>query len=206
MYINYSIRPNILFYCVTGKICIPESETQAEMYEHAIDKLSKAGFYRYEVSNFSKQKNSESTHNKSYWQGSQYLAAGPGAHSRVVPLSKACIREERRNVADPLNWLKQVNEKGNGIRQVVHQDILKVLSEYIVTGLRTSEGVISDIWNIFYSEKTLFRTFNGKIDELIDADLLCLSEKRLKATEKGLNVIDSILPELLIILTKAIER
>lgn len=37
------------------------------------------------MSNFACSQNTESIHNKGYWQGQQYIGVGPGAHSRVVP-------------------------------------------------------------------------------------------------------------------------
>lgn len=52
------------------------------MYLGGVKTLSKAGFERYEVSNFAKP-GKESIHNKNYWNGGSYLGLGPGAHSFV---------------------------------------------------------------------------------------------------------------------------
>lgn len=52
------------------------------MYLGGVDALLKAGFERYEVSNFAKP-GKESIHNKNYWSGGSYLGLGPGAHSFV---------------------------------------------------------------------------------------------------------------------------
>lgn len=52
------------------------------MYLGGVELLSKAGFDRYEVSNFAKPEK-QSLHNKNYWNGGSYLGFGPGAHSFV---------------------------------------------------------------------------------------------------------------------------
>jgi oxygen-independent coproporphyrinogen-3 oxidase len=42
--------------------------------------LEQAGYHRYEVSNFCRDGRT-SRHNQGYWNGAEYLAFGPGAHS-----------------------------------------------------------------------------------------------------------------------------
>lgn len=73
------------------------------MYLTALELLEQSYFERYEVSNFAKNVSAQSSHNKSYWDGTQYLGIGPGAHSRFFPLDSN-IRESRVQCLDPKSW------------------------------------------------------------------------------------------------------
>lgn len=167
------------------------------------------------MSNFAHHSEAESVHNKGYWQGGQYLGAGPGAHSRVVPKCptnkqepgedkshintggpEEVIREARMNAADPANWLGEIQMKGNGTRKIESQTRLEVAAEYLASGLRTREGVTEGQWVVFMPHTTLAEVFEGEVGWLEDAGLICLSSEGLRATEKGLGVLDAFLPYL----------
>ena len=62
-----------------GTVHEANEENDAEMYEYAINRLAKAGYTQYEVSNFA-QSGRECLHNCTYWSGDDYLAFGPSAH------------------------------------------------------------------------------------------------------------------------------
>lgn len=225
---------------------MPCGDQLADFYEQAVQVLEERGLSRYEVSNFaSSSHTAQSIHNKGYWQASQYLGVGPGAHTRIVPseitqaqvlgnsndfsererpsqgYGSGCkddyikglpeamvrggadghlmdvIREARVNAADPVSWLQEVKHKGTGVRKVEKQTRLDVASEYLASGLRTTEGVTEARWSCFVPYITLFDIFNDKAKWLQEEELLTLSTERLKASERGLNVLDSILPHLL---------
>ena len=59
---------------------LPNAEMVADMMEFAIENLPDAGFNRYEISNYAKP-GFEARHNIAYWEGSDYLGLGAGAHS-----------------------------------------------------------------------------------------------------------------------------
>lgn len=164
------------------------------------------------MSNFAHHPQTESVHNKGYWQGRQYLGAGPGAHSRVVPRfpntqepedrshinikAQEVIREARVNAADPASWLQETRTKGNGTRKKECQTRLEVAAEYLASGLRTREGVTEGQWGVFMPQTPLGEVFGGELGWLEDAGLVCLSPEGLRATEKGLGVLDAFLPDL----------
>ena len=58
---------------------IPDDDLQADMYILINEYLSKRGFKRYEISNFSKG-NYESRHNLNYWTNAEYYGFGVAAH------------------------------------------------------------------------------------------------------------------------------
>ena len=71
-----------------GEVAQPDEDLQADMYELADELLGTAGYDWYEVSNWSRESNSDfaehrSRHNLAYWQGQDWWGLGPGAHSHI---------------------------------------------------------------------------------------------------------------------------
>ena len=61
---------------------LPDEDTERNMYYLTNELLKKAGYERYEISNYSKP-GFESKHNKSYWQRKEYLGFGASAASYI---------------------------------------------------------------------------------------------------------------------------
>src|SRR5439155_1715088 len=64
----------------SGRLRAVDEDGEAAMAEAALERLAAAGYARYEVSSFARP-GFASRHNTSYWDGSDYLGLGPGAHS-----------------------------------------------------------------------------------------------------------------------------
>lgn len=222
---------------------MPDDDVMAMLYETAVSLLYKAGFRRYEVSNFARGSEAECLHNKLYWKNSQYIGVGPGAHSRMVLKKHASLKSESLklnnytgddsrttnhlelkengaykdlltmnfcraavvNAADPVSWLHEVELHGTGARNTKFQTRLDILCEYIASGLRTSGGITTDVWQIFCPWKTHVDIFQESTLWLQEKNLLEVSDKCMRATELGLNVLDYILPYLINIVEKQIK-
>ena len=61
---------------------LPDEETERRMYEITDGILRKAGYHRYEISNYAKA-GKECVHNKVYWQRGNYLGLGIGSASLI---------------------------------------------------------------------------------------------------------------------------
>ena len=61
----------------------PDEEAEVELYTLAHERLSRAGFRHYEVSNYARTDAARSQHNLVYWRGEDYYALGPGAFGTV---------------------------------------------------------------------------------------------------------------------------
>lgn len=61
---------------------VPNQDQAADFYLYATEKLQKAGFLQYEISNFAKT-GFESRHNLLYWNMENWLGLGPSAHSSL---------------------------------------------------------------------------------------------------------------------------
>ncbi|KAK4328420.1 hypothetical protein Pmani_001168 [Petrolisthes manimaculis] len=210
----------------SGEVKVPCVDQLADMYEASVQMLKDVGLGRYEVSNFASNYSTQSRHNKAYWQASQYLGVGPGAHTRIVHndnIDMGCtesgnlrkkntpnlnisltdiIREARVNACDPVSWLREVGRKGTGVRKVEQQTRLDVASEYLASGLRSTDGVTEARWSVFLPQHTLYDIFSDRAKWLQQEQLIILSPEGMKVSELGLNVLDSILPHLLSILVE----
>ena len=192
---------------VARKLFIPPTDTVADMYETAVQVMEEAGFSRYEASNFARN-GAESSHNQAYWQGTQYIGIGPGAHGRFVPRGDGkTVREARIQTLEPEPWMYEVEKYGHATRRAVPQSRLDVLQEILMLGLRTKNGIPSEHWTIFSCGPTLDEVF-GDTDMMrtLQETYLIMDDSGLRATPRGLNVIDGIVPELLCILDKYYER
>lgn len=107
-------------------------DKQARHFEILTQKLAEAGFDHYEISNFALP-GFRSRHNSSYWQGKSYLGLGPSAHSFNGS-------SRQWNIANNSLYLSGV-QSGTipGEEEILTPQ--QQLNEYIMTSLRTSEGI-----------------------------------------------------------------
>ncbi len=141
--INYNI-PHISSYCLTvepktaleiliktGKIPNVEEEQSASQYELLINILTQNNYDHYEISNFGKP-GFHSRHNSAYWQGVPYLGIGPSAHSFNG-------KSRQWNVANNPKYIKAL-ESNQIPATTEHLSQKDLYNEYLLTGLRTSQG------------------------------------------------------------------
>ncbi|MDO8614789.1 MAG: radical SAM family heme chaperone HemW [Dehalococcoidia bacterium] len=65
-----------------GRAPAPDGDLQAAMYEWSGERLARAGYRQYEISNWCRP-GEECRHNLVYWRNGQWLGLGPGAHSHL---------------------------------------------------------------------------------------------------------------------------
>ncbi|XP_053158634.1 radical S-adenosyl methionine domain-containing protein 1, mitochondrial isoform X2 [Hemicordylus capensis] len=178
-----------------GFLPMPDPDVVSEMYDSARQLLQHAGFHQYEVSNFARN-GALSTHNMSYWQGSQYIGLGPGAHGRFVPWGDGKIhREARIQTLEPDIWMKEVLAFGHGTRKRTPLSKLDVLEEVLMLGLRMDVGIVHQNWLQFVPNLSLWDVFgeSKEVKELEEQGLLLLDNRGLRCSWKGLAVLDSLL-------------
>ena len=144
------------------------------------------GFEHYEISNAGKP-GIHSRHNSSYWDRSEYLGFGPGAHSYFG-------NSRSWNIANVKEYIKDIaeNKPYSTSEDLSPADILE---ETIMLGLRTAKGInICEIGTKF-GEKNADRIRNA-ISKL-QPELYNLDGNILKLTPKGMFVSDSIIVEMI---------
>ena len=113
---------------------LPGDDTSWREWEAALIFLERAGYKRYEVSNFALP-GDESLHNLAYWRMKDSLGIGPGAASTFgFSDGKVIRRQERR---DLLRWLEDPHDSAEEI--ILSSEELAL--EYFMMGLRTAEGL-----------------------------------------------------------------
>lgn len=113
-----------------------DTDKQSEQFLLLMEWLTAAGYEHYEISNFAKP-GYRSKHNSSYWQGKTYIGIGPSAHS--------FIKNKRRwNISNNAHYIQSLKNNIIPFEEEVLTNVQQ-LNEYIMTSLRTIEGIDLDI-------------------------------------------------------------
>jgi len=166
-----------------------DSDKQARHFELLMQWMREAGYEHYEISNFAKH-GFRSRHNSSYWQGKPYLGLGPSAHSFNGT-------SRQWNIANNALYIQSLS-KGLVPFKAEVLTSEQQLNEYIMTSLRTIEGI--SLQNV----KQTFGT--DKLDYLIKTARPHLNRKRLtmendylKTTTEGKLLADGIAADLFVL-------
>ncbi|CAM3770153.1 radical SAM family heme chaperone HemW [Litorimonas haliclonae] len=173
-----------------GQVRAVEADVSADFFEVIMDRLQRAGFAHYEVSNFAKTGH-KSGHNLAYWRGYDYVGVGPGAHGRLVIDGK---KVSTIAALTPAQYWASVSETGMGIFEKETLSAEEWSEEYILMGLRTDEGVSLSK----YSEIRGKDMEESRFAPLIEEDFLSLDGNFLKATRKGRFLLNSVTDALLV--------
>jgi oxygen-independent coproporphyrinogen-3 oxidase len=109
-----------------------DPEKQAQQFLLLMDWLQDAGYEHYEISNFAKP-GMRSRHNSSYWAGKKYLGIGPSAHSYSG-------NSRQWNIANNKTYIDSLISSTIPFEKETLTETQK-LNEYIMTSLRTIEGL-----------------------------------------------------------------
>jgi oxygen-independent coproporphyrinogen-3 oxidase len=170
-----------------GKLALLPDEIVAEMYEHAVRKLSSAGYLRYEISNFSLP-GFECRHNRNYWERGEYLGLGPGASSFLAG-------KRQDNIADTAEYTRRLSQglPATEAEEVVGAD--SAARETILLGLRTGQGVDLHRFQRVYGT-ALLKRLKENIGALETAGLLLHTDGHIRLTERGFLLADEALTRL----------
>lgn len=154
-----------------SSVKIDDEELSYEIFDY----INKKGFHQYEISNFAKNKESESKHNYGYWQHKEYLGVGAGAVGYINSQREYPSKSIEEYINDPLFFeIEKIEE-------------VDVKTEKILLGFRCSNGVELELFNEKEKEK---------IDELIQYNKLYIENKKvynknfLLADELALYILD----------------
>ena len=109
-----------------------EPDDQARQFLMLMDWTGAANYEHYEISNFALP-GWKSRHNSAYWEGKKYLGLGPSAHSYNGRSRQWNLSNNQRYIQSLAN--NRLSFEIESLTQV------QKLNEYIMTSLRTSEGI-----------------------------------------------------------------
>ncbi len=179
-----------LAHAIKNKKQTPVSDNQsAAQFVILMDKLVKAGFEHYEISNFAKPGH-YAVHNTNYWRGVDYIGIGPSAHG---------FDGLNRYMNPANNALFIETLAANKLPEIIEELSLNDrFNEYMMTSLRTMWGTDLEKINADFGKDFLEETqynlknFEGK-------DWLEHEGTKIRLTETGKLFADHIASELFIV-------
>lgn len=173
---------------------LPDEDTERNMYYLTNELLKKAGYERYEISNYSKP-GFESKHNKSYWQRKEYLGFGASAASYIE-------NERYTSICNVEEYIKYINSAKDGEKYISPKSESFVLSktnkmeESIYLGLRLTKGIkLEDFEKEFGCN--ILSIYGEIINKYVDLGYMEMSWGVLKLTPAGIDVSNSIFADFL---------
>ncbi|WP_018614183.1 radical SAM family heme chaperone HemW [Segetibacter koreensis] len=166
-----------------------DTEKQARHFELLMHWMQEAGYEHYEISNFAKP-GFRSKHNSSYWQGKPYLGLGPSAHS-FNGLSR------QWNVANNALYIQSI-KKGLVPFEAEVLTREQQLNEYIMTSLRTTEGISLEKVKLNFGKDKYEYLINTARPHL-NHHHLTIENDYLKTTTKGKLLADGIAADLFVL-------
>ena len=160
-----------------GKWSLAPDDDAAEMYLQAMERLDRAGYRQYEISNVSRP-GRESAHNLKYWTDGEWLGFGCGAHS-----TKNGVRE--KNVSSTTEYITRVAERGqiSAERRVLTPQ--ERLEEALFTGLRLADGIdLADVNSRYAVDVRVL--YGEELQPFVDAGLLIYDDARMYLTRPGM--------------------
>lgn len=147
------------------------------------EKLTSAGYIRYEVSNYCKP-HYQSRHNSSYWYQIPYIGLGAGAHSFNG-------KSRQWNISDINRYIDSVRARNLQYEKETLTET-DLYNETVMLRLRTKDGIcLSELTDADRNYCMLHaRSF-------VESEKLILSNNNLKATLAGFNILDYMTRELM---------
>ncbi|MFT6035891.1 MAG: oxygen-independent coproporphyrinogen-3 oxidase, partial [Marivirga sp.] len=195
--------PHISAYCLTieektvlgrllkrGKINEVEDEEAAAHFLKVNKLLTQSGYEQYEISNYCLP-NKTSFHNTNYWKGIPYLGIGPGAHS----FNKA---ERQYNVSNNAKYIKALTQDSIPAE---HETLSRndLINEYLMTALRTSEGISLEKLLIDYNFD-LEKEYKPLLQQWYEQGQARISDKgTIQLTLKGKLIADKLASDLFLV-------
>ena len=170
-----------------------QQEKQAEHFLLLMQWLEDASYEHYEISNFSKP-GYRSRHNTSYWQGKKYLGLGPSAHSFDG-------KSRQWNISNNNIYTASLSKNEIPFEREMLTPV-EQLNEYIMTSLRTKEGL--DLARVRSSEfgpdshRDQSQDLEIRSQKFINEGKMILIENKLILTREGKLFADGIAAELFI--------
>jgi oxygen-independent coproporphyrinogen III oxidase len=156
----------------------------ADMYLWSMERLDRAGYQQYEISNVARP-GLASRHNLKYWQDGAWIGFGCGAHS-----TRDGVRW--KNVSGTEDYVNRIGTHQSviGERRELTRDVQ--LEDALFTGLRLAEGIDMERIGARYG-KDVWKTFGGALQPSLDAGLAIREGVQLRLTREGMLLANEIL-------------
>ncbi len=164
----------------TGRLPAPDEDDLADKYLMADELLTAAGLEWYELSNWARDRASQSRHNRLYWTGANWWGVGAGAHSHVGGV-------RWWNTRRPADYIAHAAARQSpaAAREVLDAESRR--TERVMLELRLRDGLDAMV---------LSRKGLSAVAELIERGLVTTGDERLFLTRQGRLLADAVVREL----------
>ena len=162
-----------------------DDEQERQMYWKVKEILEQNDYIHYEISNFAK-KGYESKHNVNCWNQEEYIGFGVAAHSYIDNKRFSNIE----SVEQYIDNITNKNIEKNVMLQEIQNDEMKK-KEYMMLGLRKLEGVSIQEFKNKFTDNPIY-LFRNELEELVNDDLIEIDLDRIKLTNKGLDLANTV--------------
>ncbi len=167
---------------------LPKDDLAADMYQLTQDLCDAEGLGAYEISNHARI-GAESRHNLIYWRYGDYVGIGPGAHGRVTLKGTRYATEAYSN---PTRWLASVRQpEVEKVFEPIPAEEQAI--EFLLMGLRINEGISKRRYESLAGEPLPRKA----LDDLLDLGMINEAGDRVRTTQAGRLVLNSVLNSLL---------
>jgi len=194
-----------LYKCIENEKIKFDFDLNDKLWIECVDYLKKKGYYQYEVSNFSKDKKSQSIHNLCYWHLNDYLGFGCGATGTIFCYEKNSIRyTNKTDIKKYVSFWNSYNGSDEILSEIFPVDV-EILDretqefEFFMMNFRLREGVSKKEFEERFSKKMedvpvmkngIFNSWQKKnLSEVIHSD----GDDFYRLTEKGIFFLNSFL-------------
>ena len=176
----------------TGRLSLPEDETERQMYDDTLSILSHNGFVQYEISNFSKP-GRECRHNIGYWTRTPYIGLGASAASFLQTASGGLRLTNPTSIRDYIDMVDKKAWRRRERTSLLPED---ARFESLMLGMRMTRGI----------SEAEFAAMHGITLDAYCGDILRLQEKRgllihqdghWALTRRGMDIQNAILVEIM---------
>lgn len=170
----------------SGRLQKTSDMLDREMYHRAIALLRHAGYFHYEISNFSRPRY-ECKHNKVYWNCDSYIGIGAGAHSYIDGIRYA-------NPADLQQYLSVLNKGILPREELERVDRQEAMKEHMIMGLRLIQGISFDEFARKFGQDVR-QVFPKQLKKLLHQGLLEQDSQGIRLTCRGLDLANEAMVE-----------
>jgi oxygen-independent coproporphyrinogen III oxidase len=163
-----------------------DAEKQARHFILLMDWLQRVGYEHYEISNFA-QPGHRSRHNSAYWGGKKYLGLGPSAHSFNGT-------GRQWNIANNALYIQSLGQNKIPFEEETLTATQR-LNEYIMTALRTIEGIDVNLIEKNFGKMT-GKELQKNSHKFIGSGKLLMNGRLLQLTREGKLFADGIAADL----------
>jgi len=184
--LTYEERTPFHAWRARGRLVPVAEDDEAAMAEAAVVLLGRAGYARYEISNFARP-GFASRHNTSYWTGADYLGLGAGAHSfnqRPAP-GRRWVNERT-----PAGYLAAVERAASARATEEHLSEAAARAEFCFCGLRMTAGL--DVRAFHRRFGTSLEASFPHLRGLVSDGLVEVAGDRVRLTATGLRFADAV--------------